>query len=404
MLRATQHLLDALETAKREFGIPQAKIDSTLSRLEKLKVEDVDVLIRLHETLLFLRAYPHRPRVLKKVEKILKTFKQRIDELRAAGVELSAIDDPEVSGIAGGSVTSNFSYAIARWLVAKYPAQLSIDWDWFEEEDRFGATMTRFMPLLDDDAMVEAHVPYREWVRAAKGRRRELVWLIERFESLPFSDKVKANLFDSLKLHITWRYGFRASRTGMRLPVRKLFFHRSPLIARRDISLTRELSSLPIPIEKLSRAQGKKILDLSRETSAVRYRELHGFTYGDARRVLKADLGRGTQVFVTGVTPENRLPLRAYHAALIFKNGVPVGYFEGLSICERMESGFNLYYTFRDGETAWLYARILRLMRQLLGVTVFSIDPYQVGHQNEEGIESGAFWFYRKLGFRPVKP
>ena len=43
-------------------------------------------------------------------------------------------------------------------------------------------------------------------------------------------------------------------------------------------------------------------------------------------------------------------------------------------------------------------------MRQLLGVTVFSIDPYQVGHENEEGIESGAFWFYRKLGFRPVNP
>ena len=81
----------------------------------------------------------------------------------------------------------------------------------------------------------------------------------------------------------------------------------------------------------------------------------------------------------------------------------PSLYFEGLSIFERMESGFNLYYTFRDGETAWLYARILHLMRQLLGVTVFSIDPYQVGHENKEGIESGAFWFYRKLGFRPVR-
>jgi hypothetical protein len=42
-------------------------------------------------------------------------------------------------------------------------------------------------------------------------------------------------------------------------------------------------------------------------------------------------------------------------------------------------------------------------MRQLLGVTVVSIDPYQIGHENEEGIESGAFWFYRKLGFHPVK-
>jgi hypothetical protein len=27
--------------------------------------------------------------------------------------------------------------------------------------------------------------------------------------------------------------------------------------------------------------------------------------------------------------------------------------------------------------------------------------PYQLGHHNEEAIESGAFWFYRKLGFRP---
>ena len=105
-----------------------------------------------------------------------------------------------------------------------------------------------------------------------------------------------------------------------------------------------------------------------------------------------------------GVPAEHRLPLRAYHAAMIFKNGVPVAYFEGLSLFERMESGFNLYYTFREGETAWLYARILRLMRQLLGVTVFSIEPYQIGHENEEGIESGAFWFYRKLGFRPVRP
>jgi hypothetical protein len=402
--RNSTKLIDDLEECRRRFGGGDAKIRRALRVLSKSRLTNADSLIRFHETLLFIRAYPPSASVAKQVERILKNFGSRVQELSEKDADLSPLDDPEVSGIAGGSVTSNFSYAIARWLVAKYPAQLSIDWDWFEEEDRFGATMPRFLPLLEDDAMVEAHVPYREWLRAAKGRRRELVWLIERFESLPFSDKTKVSLYDSLKLHITWRYGVRASRTGMRLSAPRIFFHKSPLIARRDILLSRELTSPAIPIERLSRAQGERVLDLARETSAVRYRELHGFTYGDASRILKADLGRGTQVFVTGVPPEKRLPLRAYHAALIFKNGVPVAYFEGLSICERMESGFNLYYTFRDGETAWLYARILHLMRQLLGVTVFSIDPYQVGHENEEGIESGAFWFYRKLGFRPVKP
>jgi hypothetical protein len=400
----TSSVLAELEELKRRFGAGDAKILRPLTKLSKSTLHDAESLIRFHETLLFLRAYPPSARVLNRVEEILKSFRQRVSELRESGADLAPLDEVEVSGIAGTSVTSNFSYQIVRWLVAKYPSQVSIDWDWFEEDDRFGATMPRFLPLLEEDAMVEAHVPYRIWLRAAKGRRNDLGWIIDRFESLKISSQAKAELYDSLKLHVTWKFALRASRTEMKLPVRKVFFHPTPLIQRREISLAQELTSPPIPTEKLSRAAGERILELARETSAVRYRELHGFTYGDSRGVLKAKLGRGTEAFVLGVPPANRLPLRAYHAALILKNGLPVAYFEGLSIFERLESGFNLYYTFREGETAWLFGRILRLMHQLLDVMVFSIDPYQAGHENEEGIESGAFWFYRKLGFRPVRP
>jgi hypothetical protein len=397
-------VLAELDELKRRFGDSDAKILKALGFLSQSHFTDAESLIRFHESLLFLSAYPPNVRVLKKVEAILKTFPKRVSALRNADKDLSPLDDVEVSGIAGTSVTSNFSYALVRWLVAKYPGQVSIDWDWFEEEERFGATVGRFLPLLAEDAMVEAHVPYREWLRAATGRVNELVWLITQFESLKMSDKSRAELYDSLKLHVDWKFGLPVSRTGMKISVRRVFYHDRPLIQRREISLATELSSAPIPVEGISSSEGEKILDLARATSAVRYRELHGFTYGDPGRVLRARIGRGTEVFVMGVSAENRLPLRAYHAALILKNGLPVAYFEGLSIFERMESGFNLYYTFREGETAWLYARVLRLMNQLLGVTVFSIEPYQVGHENEEGIESGAFWFYRKLGFRPVRP
>src|SRR5262249_46354667 len=142
--------------------------------------------------------------------------------------------------------------------------------------------------------------------------------------------------------------GVRSSRTRMRLRTRRLFIHDKPLIQRREISLVNGLHSPPISLKRLSTTEGAKIIDLARATSAVRYRELHGFTYGDPRRVIKAEIGRGTLAYVMGVPPQNRLPLRAYHAAMIFKNGVPVAYFEGLSLFERMESGFNLYYTFRD--------------------------------------------------------
>src|SRR5438876_6141456 len=227
-----------------------------LKVLSKTKITDAESAIRFHERLLFLRAYPTNVRVLKRVEETLKTFAKRMSQLRDADSDLSPLDDPEVSGIAGMSVTSNFSYAIVRWLVVKYPKQISIDWDWFEEEDRFGATMPRFLPLLEEEAMVEAHVPYRDWLRAAIGGRNEFVWLIARFEALNVSEQRKAELYDSLKLHVTWRFGVRSSRTGMKLPSRKIFFHDQPLIQRREISLAAELSSPPIAVEKVSTTMG----------------------------------------------------------------------------------------------------------------------------------------------------
>ncbi len=396
--------LATLEELKRRPGTGEAEVLRALTTLSRSRLGDAESLIRLHESLLFLRAYPPSARIRRQVDAMLQSFSGRIARLADSGGDLTPFDEVEVSGLAGTFVTSNFSYTMVRWLVATHPGQVAIDWEWFDDDERFGATMPRFLPLLEEDAMVEAHVPYRDWVRAAKGRRNDLDWLITRFETLNIPDRAKAELYDALKLHVRWRFDFPASRTGMTRPRRRFYFHRTPLIQRADISLVKELASPPIPTARLSPVAGARILDLARGTSAVRYRELHGFTHGDVRHVLKADFGRGTEAFVFGVPPAHRLPLRAYHAAMILKNGVPVAYFEGLSIFERLESGFNLYYTFREGETAWLFGRVLRLMRQLLGVTVFSIDPYQIGHANEEGIESGAFWFYRKLGFRPVRP
>src|SRR5256714_4173803 len=226
-----------------------------MPRLSISSVSDSDSLIKLHERLLFLSAYPPNAEVLRQVQQTLKKVESRVKQLRESDIDLSPLDEPEVSGIAGTSVTSNFSYALVRWLAEKYPKRISIDWDWFENEEQFGAIMPRFLPLLEEDAMVEAHVPYREWLQAARGRTNEIVWLIKRFESLNLSDRRKAELYDSLKLHVTWRFAFRSSRTVMKLPARKIFFHDQPLIKRRDAGLANELNSPPIPVQRLSRAE-----------------------------------------------------------------------------------------------------------------------------------------------------
>jgi hypothetical protein len=403
-MTATDRYLTQLEESKRRFVRGEAKrLERLLARLGAINVSDAESLVRLHEALLFFAAYPQTARIKNLVESALKTFVERIDASRTADFDLSSLESPEVSGIAGMGVTDTFTYPIVSWLVRKQQGRVDLDWDWFEDENRLAETWTRFMPLLEEDAFVEANVPYQTWLGAASGgAARDLPWLIRRFESLPKSELEKAELYDSQKLYVRWVPPYRASRTGMRLPGARTFYHREPLIQRRDIDFKREVENAPPELVRLSKKEGEAILDMARQASTIRYRELYGFTHGDAERVYRTNLGRGVDIFIMGVPAGRRLPLRAYHAAMIFKNGVPVGYFEGLSLFERMESGFNLYYTFRDGETAWLYARTLNVFRHMLGVTAFAIDPYQVGHENEEGIESGAFWFYRKLGFRPA--
>ncbi len=396
-------LLDQLDELKNQFTTDTARrVERLLDQLSRQKFNDTDSLVRYHEILLFLRAYPQNAAIVRATERELRSFSARVSALEEQDVDIGTLEHPAVSGIAGTSVTDTFSFYIVRWLLQRRRAEVAIYWEWVDDVNRLAATWPRFMPLLEEDAFAEANVPYREWLAAARKGRTELAWLIERFNNLPKPENERAELYDSQNLYVQWTPAFQSTRTGMRSPTRKPFYHRGPLIQRRDIELHKELVQ-PLTLQKLSPQQGEQAIDMARTASTVRYRELYGFTHADPKHVYHVELGRGVEVFLMGLPAEKRMPLRAYHAAMIYKNSVPIGYFEGLSLFERMEGGFNLYYTFRDGETAWLYARILNVMHQFSGVTAFSLEPYQIGYENEEGIESGAFWFYRKLGFRPVR-
>ena len=399
--------LELLEELKRPASAGgRARLRSLLSGLARRRFDDAPSLIRFHEALLFLRAYPQSPSLLRQTERLLAAFKRRVDRLRDSE-DFYEFAEPRVSGIAGTYFSAIFGYDITRWLAARYPSRVEIEWEGYESAAQLAAVLPRFLPLMEENAYVEYSLPYQEWLRAAKGRERsELAWLLRQFERLDVPDKERAALYESLKLAVGWELGAsKASRTlGLRRP-REIFYHAAPLLSRRDVSLADELANEePLPAERLSPAEGKRLLDSGRETMSVRYRELHGFTYGDPRGVLRAEAGRGVEIFLWGVPPARRLPTLAYHAALVHKNGVPCGYAEALTLFERTEAGLNLFYTFREGESAFIYARLLRLFRQELGARVFVIEPYQLGLNNEEGVESGAFWFYRKLGFRPVEP
>jgi hypothetical protein len=396
-------LLDRLDAAKRQFDRgAQAGTAKLLTTLSHQKFPDPASLIRFHEALLFLRAYPANEEIRRLATALLASFQERLAKL----ADLDPFEEPDVSGISGTAFSAIFTYDIARWLAARHPTRVDIDWD-STDPALLGPMLRRLHPYFNEDLLVEANIPYMDWFRSAKkGRGTDLQWLISRIEKFPIPPEDRAELYAGAKIAIHWNLGHGPmTRSNIRLPgARKCFYHDGPLLRRADVSLATEFESPKIPTKKISRTRGEQFLDLARETSAMRYRELHGFTYGDPSHVIHAELGRGVEVFVAGVPVEHRLPLRTYHSGMYFKNGIPIGYIECLTLFDRMEVGFNLYYTFREGETAWLYGRLLHLFRQLAGVNYFAVDPYQIGLHNQEAIDSGAFWFYRKLGFRPTDP
>jgi hypothetical protein len=109
-------------------------------------------------------------------------------------------------------------------------------------------------------------------------------------------------------------------------------------------------------------------------------------------------------VALFGMEPEHRLPIESYFGFVAARNRVPVAYGGGWVFCGRCEIGVNLFEEFRGGESAAIFAAVLRTYRQRYRVRQFLVDPYQFGRDNTEAIRSGAFWFYYRLGFRPSDP
>ena len=426
-------LLSDLEALRYRFGLGDpGRALRLLNSLDATRFPEPSSLIRFHEAVMFLRAFPHSPRVLRKTESLLNNFWKRVDALRKSGADMDAFDPIEVSGIAGTQMEDTLSFDLANWLTRRMPGKVEIAWDHYDPGRELGTTGPRFMPLLEDDAYVEADTPWRLWLETAAGRKgSDPAWLVQHFADLPLPPNQKAELYESLRVPLRWHLGnsrvsrtrnlssqFRTQNLSSRATRRErsdrgesrdlvfsaqgsVFYHDAPLISRSEVSLAHELAKRPPTLTKLSRRQGEAVIDTIREVMLVRYRELYGTTLGDPSSVVRADVGRGVSIYLWNLPPERRLPLRAYVAGLTLKNGVPINYIEAIGLCEWMEVGFNTFYTFRGGEAGWIYAQVLRCLCHLMGTTCISVYPYQLGHDNEEAIESGAFWFYRKLGFRP---
>ena len=369
-----------------------------LRRLESVRLRSAKAVSGLHETLCYLRAYPDDAQVLAQVERMLAGFHRRADLKRFA----ARLAD---SGIAGTETRFRFYAETAFWLARHYPQQLLVDWAELSEKQK--ELLFERLPLLAHYAATlgldEAPLTLRQWVKRMKAPGEgDGAFLARSFGAIDAGPFLKQAFFEEIDLPLRLRPAPGApSRTHAkhRLPVH---WQRGPLRSGRpDL---REALRRPPDVRAASEREGRELIRLAREAMVTRARDLDVFAYADPRDVRLLDCGDGLVFAMIGFLPERRLLLEAVYGFLTLKNGVPIGYVLNSAFCGSAEVAYNVFETYRGGEAGHVYGWVLSCVRHLFGVDAFTIYPYQLGQDNDEAIESGAWWFYQKFGFRPRDP
>ena len=393
-MTATRALAD-LAAIRSTYGLPGAHARRALLRvLEHAELRAAAQVMQLHELLCFLHAYPDDEAVFEQVSRMLRGFSRRPDVQRLRRRLVN-------TGIAGTDIVYPFGFSTAKWLAARCEDRLSVEWADVARPETVAGRLQLFSLWAERPVFDEPPLDGRAWLDRLRGNESDAAFLINRSAALPIRGMANDHLYDELGLTLRLSAGPNApDRTRARVAGRRLVKQRTPLrLGRPDI--VAEIVRPPKRIRRLGTRRAEKLLDLARESMVTRARDLYTFTAANPQDACLVDCGDGLEFFCIGVDPEQRLLLDAVYGMLTIRNGVPIGYALFSALWRSSEVAYNVFESFRGGESAWIYGRLLATIRAMFGADTFTIDPYQLGHHNDEGLQSGAWWFYYKLGFRP---
>jgi len=366
-----------------------------LSALQRAELGSGAQLRVLHDALLFASAYPDSPKVRRLAVRMLGRFDQRRDLLRRR----RALRD---SGIAGTDTRFAFFAPTALWLARRWPRQLEYDWAQWTNPARLVEALPLLAAHAETPALDEWDLGPRGWLKRMKPPGLgDAAFVVRRLATRVADPFVFEKLIDGMDAPMVLRAGSSTpSRSRDTWPVRRVSWQRQAL--RRERPVLADAVRVVPAVRAVRGREAQRLIDLAMSAMVTHERDLDVFSYGDPRDVRLVDCGDGLQFAAIGALPERRLMLESVYGFLTLQNGVPIGYLLTSALYGSAEIAYNVFETFRGAEAALTYARVMAMTRRLFGADAFTIFPYQLGGAgNEEGLDSGAWWFYRKLGFEP---
>ncbi len=391
--------VSALRAAAGRFGAgASAEKAALLARCAAGALADAAVLIEYHDALLFLLAYPESPALAAAAERELERTAAAAATLAGGGAR--ARRALAGSGLPGSTTTATFSLDIARWLVARHPGHAALD-GFADGAAPVAELLLLALPALEAETVAAADDPMALIASLAGERARPLDWLVATVDGLDAAEAVRAHLFDALRPFVALTAGTGSlSRSFARGLAQPAYFHAG---LERGIDV-RALLDTPLPDpRRTSSRERRDLVDVARATLALLARETDPVTWPAVDGVRWFDLGRGMAIALYPMHPARRFALDSHVGFLLFKNGLPAAYGGGWPFLGSCRIGVNVFPAYRGGESALMFAQVLRTYAQRYRVARFIVEPYQFGAGNREGLQSGALWFYWRLGFRPVE-
>ena len=269
--------------------------------------------LKLHELLVFARAYPDDEGVLATVETVLAAFESRRD-LRRHRRELAN------SGIAGTEIRYKFFYPTAVALARRFPGRLRIDWRAWKRKRDLVPYLALLVPYAETPALDEWEREPREWIDFLRSEgERDGVFLALRFTAMDASPFVREVIYDNLSPAMILEPGpGMPTRTHAKAPVAQVVFQRAPLDASRP-DLVKAARSWRVRVREVTRREASLYVRMVSDAMVTRSRDLDAFAYASVDDVRICDLDDGFTLAVLGMVPERRLLLESMYGALTMK-------------------------------------------------------------------------------------
>lgn len=377
-------------SANMDAGVGQKK-SNLIYILSTQKIPSAKALLEYHHLLLFISGYSQSKEIYTCARLALLELKETVKQ-KYPGWETALSN----TGIANTDIRSTYSFdALDKMnsLFGKNISLLSID----SKPQNTETILNTVLPAVTRNEWNNHHLASSTAQVKKLGRKDSLHWLLQTFRNAEVDGETRDYLFDALEVFSKWKVekGITQSRSLEREP----FIHREEFI--RQVDLSAVLKDAKYKTYSLSENDKSNLENTALEVLAALLRETDPVTYADSRYTELFDMGRGFDIALFTMQPQRRLALESYIGYVGFKNRVPIAYGGAWITGNYARIGINIFPWFRGGESAWIFAQLMRIYHQEYNVKCFNVEPYQIGKNNSDGIKSGAFWFYYRMGYRP---